>query len=427
MPDPAPAGPGNAASRPGPTALDRSDRQNWPLVIAAGLAVFLAMLDTYIVAVALPRIGTDFRVEPASVQWVALAYFLPMAALVLPTGRWLDSAGHRSAFLLGIIGFAVASLACAVAGNLPVLLGARLFQGGFAAMLTVLTPVLVTVAVAPSVRGRAMGIVTTLGPLGALAGPGVGGWLTAVAGWRWLFVINLPISAVAALIVLRCLPARGRLPLPDRGWALDTGLLGGAVLVVVGALTVAASDGPGWAALALVAVPLLLTWRRLPTSSGLTALVAIRPVAGGVAALVLTSTATSAVVFLVPFVLAGQAGASAAGAGLMLTALPLAMVLLGPVGGVLADRWGAGRVALAGAVIIAGGMLLLLPLTTAWPGLGLAWRLAILGAGMAAFVGPNQTVIMNAAPGSALATAGGASGLARSLGFGLGPAVAAAA
>jgi MFS family permease len=199
------------------------------------------------------------------------------------------------------------------------------------------------------------------------------------------------------------------------------------VLVVVGALTFAGSGGPGWAALALMAVPLLLTWRRLPTSSGLTALVAIRPVAAGVAALVLTSTATSAVVFLVPFVLAGQAGASAASAGLMLTALPLAMVLLGPVGGVLADRWGAGRVALAGAVIIAGGVVLLLPLTTAWSGVGLAWRLAIVGTGMAAFVGPNQTVIMNATPRSALATAGGASGLARSLGFGLGPAVAAAA
>lgn len=404
----------------------RPARDSWPLVAAAGLAVLMAMLDTYIVTVALPSLGASFSAGPAALQWVVLAYFLPMTALVLPTGRWLDGAGHRTAFLLAVTGFAAASLACAAAGSLSVLLIARSVQGAFAAMLTVLTPVLVTLAVCPQARGRAMSVVTTLGPLGALTGPALGGWLTEAAGWRALFLLNLPVSAAIAVLVLRSLPAGARLRRPDCGWAAETVLLGGAVLAVIGALTLTAQAGAGWLALAVLAVPLLELWRRLSTGAALFTLSRTRPVRGGVLALVLTSTAISAVVYLVPFFLTRQASTSPTSIGLALTALPLAMVVLGPLGGVLADRLGAHRVALAGAVIVVAGLVILLPLSSTWDSADLAWRLAIVGAGMAVFVGPNQTQIMSAAPPSLLATAGGASGLARSLGFGLGPALATA-
>ncbi|WP_166534405.1 MFS transporter [Blastococcus xanthinilyticus] len=406
---------------------DRADPGGWPLVAAAGLAVFMAMLDTYVVTVALPSIGGSFGVGPAGLQWVVLAYFLPMAALALPTGRWLDGAGHRAAFLLAVGGFAAASLACALTGSLGVLLIARAAQGVFAAMLTALTPVLVTVAVRPEVRGRAMSVVATLGPLGALSGPALGGWLTEAAGWRALFLINVPIGAVLAVLAVRALPAGARLRWPGRSWVAEAVLLGGAVLAVVGALTLTVQAGAGWLALTVIAVPLLGLWRRLPTSAALLAVARARPVRGGVLALALASTGTSAVVYLVPFFLTRQAGTSPGGIGLALAALPLAMVVLGPLGGLLADRVGAHRVALAGAVVVVAGLVLLLPLSTAWGAADLAWRLAVVGAGMAVFVGPNQTRIMSAAPPSSLATAGGASGLARSLGFGLGPALVTAA
>lgn len=400
------------------------ESDNWLLVAAAGLAVFMAMLDTYLVTVALPSIGDALAADPAALQWVVLAYFLPMVALVLPLGRWLDGAGHRPALLLAVTGFGAASLACAAAPSLTVLVAARAAQGAFAAMLTVLTPLLATVAVRPQARGRAMSVVTTLGPLGALAGPAVGGWLTQAAGWRALFALNVPVCAAIALLAVRNLPAAGRLRPPRRDAATEAALLGTAVLLAFGSLTLSTQRDLRWAMLAVLAVPILRLWRRLPTSAGLTTPMRTPPVRAGVLALALASTATSAVIYLLPFLLARQPSASPAGTGLVLSALPLAMVVLGPLGGLLADRLGAHRVALAGAAVTTTGLALLLPPGSLGGGAGTAWRPAVVGAGMGLFMGPNQTSVMGGAPPQQLATAGGVTGLARSVGFGLGPALA---
>jgi MFS family permease len=156
-------------------SLPARERNQWWLVGATALAVFMASVDMSIVNIALPAIERDFTIPTSTTEWVVLAYLLPLAGLALPSGRWLDSVGQRQAFAFSLTGFAVASVAAGLAPSLAVLIGARLGQGAFGALLFALVPALATTAVQPQVRGRAMGLITTLGPLGLISGPAVGG------------------------------------------------------------------------------------------------------------------------------------------------------------------------------------------------------------------------------------------------------------
>jgi MFS transporter, DHA2 family, multidrug resistance protein len=100
-------------------------KTRWTLVFALGLSVFMAGLDANIVVVALPTIAGSFTATPADVQWVVLGYLLPTLALLVPIGRWLDTVGHRPSFILGLGGFAVASMLVGLAPNLILLIAMR--------------------------------------------------------------------------------------------------------------------------------------------------------------------------------------------------------------------------------------------------------------------------------------------------------------
>jgi MFS family permease len=145
--------------------------KRWVVVGAADAAIFMAMLDASIVNVALPTIGADLGVGPDQAQWVVLAYLLAVASIVLPTGRWLDTVGRRSALMFGVGGFAVSSAVAAAAPSFAWLIGARVAEGAFGAVILALVPVVVAGAVSACERGRAIGIVATVGPLGSVARP----------------------------------------------------------------------------------------------------------------------------------------------------------------------------------------------------------------------------------------------------------------
>src|SRR5687767_12863876 len=113
----------------------------WSLVVAAGLVVFMAQLDATIVLVALPSIQSDLGVSAAATQWVVLAYVVPLIALTLLSGRWIDVVGHRRALGIGTAGFALASALAGLAPRPDLLIGARIGQGAMAALLLALAPV----------------------------------------------------------------------------------------------------------------------------------------------------------------------------------------------------------------------------------------------------------------------------------------------
>ncbi|MFJ4792247.1 MFS transporter [Kitasatospora purpeofusca] len=414
-----------ATSTSGDGPVRSEDR--WSLVFAAGLISFVAMLDMNVVNLALTDIADALDVSPTTAQWAVLGYQLPLVALLLPAGRWLDQVGLRAALLLSVGCFALCSALAAVAPWASWLIAARLAQGAFGAVLFVLMPVLAATAVRPELRGRAMSVPATLGPLGAVLGPVVGGLLLDHVGWRAIFLVKLPICLAAWLIARKDAPRGGkRLRLPDRASLGDAALIGSAVAAVLLGLTLA-PDAPLWLLLTLPSVPLVLFWLRRPGG---------RPVAG-----VLRASGTAAVNGSVLALAAGFAanhyllaqylrrddGESATSTALTMLAFPLGMVVAGRFGGRLADRWGARPTALTGAAVTAVGLLLLVPVDTDWSAVDIAWRLAVAGVGMGLNGGPVQALVMSSAPPDQLATAGSAVQLARSLGFALGPALGTAA
>ncbi len=406
---------------PGPHAPERA---RWLLVAGLGLAVFMAMLDMSIVNVALPGIQRDFATRPSVTEWILLGYMLPLVALTLPSGRWLDRIGKRAALVFSVGGFATASGAAGLAPGVEWLIGARVLQGAFGAILFALTPALATTAVGPQARGRAMAVVATVGPLGGIAGPVVGGFLVESFGWPWIFFVNVPVSVAVIAIGLGQIPADGPLRLPDRTWTAETVVLGSAAVSLVLGLSLAAGRGLGWLALTLFAVPALAVWRRMDGSRPVRQLVRTPGLTGTHVTLLLTAVAAGIIVFLTPFYLQQVLGVSPSMTGLTLLAFPVAMAVLGPVGGLLTDRWGARPTAVAGAGLLTVGVALLVPLGGAWTTVDLAWRLAVLGAGSGLFNAAVMTLAMSSAPRHLLGTAGATTSLARQLGFTLGPALA---
>jgi MFS transporter, DHA2 family, multidrug resistance protein len=406
-------------------------RTQWGAVLAVSVAIMLAALDLTIVAVALPLIGTELAAPPAVTQWVLLAYFLPMTALGIPAGRWMDRARLRAAFALAVGGFGVASVLIAAAPSLWLLLTGRVLQGAFGSLISILGFPIVAAAVRPEHRGRAMGVITTLIPLSSIAGPGLGGLLAEAYGWRAVFVINIPIALVALLLGLRTIATgpgdRAALPLPDLGLLREAVLLGGAVTAVFLALG-ALSGKPTGSALAIplglaaVAALATATWARLPESRPVITLTS-RPAFGfPVSALLLVVVGTGAMFFLVPYYFSAVVHSSAEVTGLALLAFGAGMALVSPLAGMLADRVGARPVAIAGGFVILAGTLALLPLGTGTHPADVAWRLALIGVGNGLFSGPVHALVLAATPPGMTATSGGVTALFRTLGLSAGPA-----
>ncbi|WP_329404895.1 MFS transporter [Streptomyces melanogenes] len=404
---------------------DVQDR--WSLVAVAGLLSFVAMLDMNIVNVALADISSGFDVSAATAQWAVLGYQLPVVALLLPVGRWLDSVGARPALLTATSGFAVCSALAALSPWAAWLIAARVGQGAFAAVLFVLMPVLAMRSVRPELRGRAMSVPATLGPLGAVTGPALGGLLLDHLGWRAVFLVKLPVCVLALAVAYKAMPKDGRLHRPDRRSAADALLVGTGVTVLLLTLTLASSHGSWWLAGALAAVPPLWWWLRGPGGRPVTGALRASGLYRAHGAVLALAAGFAAMHYVVALHLQRDDGFSATSTGLTVLAFPLGMGLAGPLGGRLADKYGARRIATAGAVLTAVGLLLLVPLGDTWSAPDVAWRLALAGLGMGLNGGPTQALVMGAALPERAATVGSAVQLARSLGFTLGPALATAA
>ncbi|MFE1295264.1 MFS transporter [Streptomyces sp. NPDC058731] len=425
------------------------------------------MLDMNIVTVALADIAGGLHVSAATAQWAVLGYQLPVVALLLPAGRWLDGVGTRPAVLGAVAGFALCGALAAAAPWAAWLIAARLAQGACGAVLFVLMPVLATRAVRPERRGRAMSVPATLGPLGAVTGPAVGGLLLDHVGWPAVFLVKFPLCAAALWVTWRVMPGEGQRGRDRRGEVFAAGPAGPAAgvrravadlgpaargcgvadvgraagrravadvaLVAAGiaalllALTLAA-DRPAWLLLALVAVPPLAWWLRGPGGRPVTGVLRVPGSARAHGAVLALATGFAAAHYVVALHLRRDMGADATVTGLTVLAFPLGMTLAGPLAGRLADRYGARPVAATGAALTALGLLLvaLLPLDHWSPG-QVAWRLALAGAGMGLNGGPVQALVLGTAPPERVATAGSTVQLARSLGFTFGPAPATAA
>uniref|UniRef100_A0AAU1I976 MFS transporter n=1 Tax=Streptomyces sp. NBC_00180 TaxID=2903632 RepID=A0AAU1I976_9ACTN len=401
-------------------------KDRWVLVAVAGALSFVAMLDMNIVNVALADIAEGLNVSAATAQWAALGYQLPVVALLLPVGRWLDGAGTRPALLAATVGFALCSALAALSPWAAWLIAARIGQGACGAVLFVLMPVLVIRAVRPAVRARAMSVPATLGPLGAVTGPAVGGLLLDHLGWRWVFLVKIPFCLLALIVAWRAMPEDGRMRVPGRRALADASAVAGGLAALLLALTLGSGEPP-WFLLAVAAVPPLWWWLRGPGGRPVTGVLRAAGLFRAHGSVLTLAAGFAAMHYVVALHLRRDDGISATATGLTVLAFPLGMALAGPLGGRLADRYGLRRVAVTGASLTAAGLLLLIPLGDAWSPPEVAWRLALAGVGMGLNGGPTQALVMGAAPAERTATVGSTVQVARGLGFTLGPALATAA
>ena len=173
------------------------------LVVLTG--VFLSSLDLFIVNIAFPSISRSFHGETLrSMSWVLSAYTIVFASLLVPAGRWADRTGRKKAFLLGLGIFTASSALCAVAPSLGLLVAARILQASGGALMLPTSLGLLLPAFGPARKGAAIGLWSAVGGAAAAFGPPIGGLLVQ-ASWRWVFLVNLPLSLVALVVGVRVL------------------------------------------------------------------------------------------------------------------------------------------------------------------------------------------------------------------------------
>ena len=183
-------------------------RTRWLALIVLCLGDLMIVLDVTIVGVALPSIKEDLGFSEASLAWVVNAYLLTFGGFLLLGGRLGDLFGHRRLFLIGIAIFTLASLACGLAGSQEMLVAARAVQGvGGAVVSAVALSLMMTLFTEPAERAKAMGIFGFVASGGGSIGVLLGGVITDVLSWQWIFLVNLPVGVAVMVLSLRLLPA----------------------------------------------------------------------------------------------------------------------------------------------------------------------------------------------------------------------------
>ncbi len=407
------------AQRTGSPLEDR----RWRVLLIAGIGAFMGPLDVTVVAVALSSMGDTLSLTFSGALWVQTGYLLSYALVLIPAGRIADQWGRLRVWRAGVVVFAVASLGAGLAPAAEAMIAWRLLQGVGGGLLAATGTALVTAVFPARERGRALGLNIMALYLGLSLGPLVGGLLVDHAGWRWIFLVNVPVGIVALLLAAPLHEPRPRAGRPR----LDP--LGGAALAAALAmLLVGLTFAPLWgwgsaaavglmAAGVLAAVAFVLVERRVSDPMvDLTLFARSRIFALGNAAALLNYTAAFGCIALTAVLLELAGGHSPTRTGVIMLAMPVVMVCLSPVAGRLSDHIGSRALASGGMFIIAAGLGVLATLPGDLPVGRIVAGLALVGLGLAAFSSPNTSAVMGAAPREAYAVAAAVLAMMRTLG-----------
>ncbi|GAA1987950.1 MFS transporter [Kitasatospora viridis] len=344
-----------------PSTAARADARRWRILAVASAAQFLAILDLFAVNAAFPALERSFHgTSLAEVSWVLNAYTIVLAAMLVPAGRLADDIGRKPAFLIGMVLFGVASVGCALSPALSVLVGARVVQAVAGAILIPTSLGLALPAFPKHEHATVMGIWTAVAAVGAGSGPVAGGLLLN-AGWRWIFLINIPVVLVAVLVGRRLLPAtargqRKRLDLP--GAAL--------VLATAAGLTTVFTQAPVWGygsaavlglALATVLAGVLTVrhLRRTPDPVISFALFRHRLFGVAVSGVFLYYLAFAAMILAATLFFTGRWHYSVVAAALGIAPMPASTLATAPLSGRIVARVGARTSAVLGGLTLAAG------------------------------------------------------------------------
>ncbi|MGV4986276.1 MFS transporter [Streptomyces sp. NRAIS4] len=375
-----------------------SPQGKWMLLTTV-LGSSMALLDSTVVNVALPRIGRDLGASLAALQWTVNAYMVTLAGLILLGGSLGDHYGRRKIFVLGVVWFAVASLLCGLAPNPPVLIAARALQGIGGALLTPGSLAIIQSSFHPDDRSKAVGLWSGFGGIGAAVGPFLGGWLVAGPGWRWVFLLNVPLALLCVPVALRHVPesadrgSRGRFDVLGAALgALALALLTYALIEArAGSLAVTLTGVAG----VVAAVAFAYVERHRPHPMLPPDIFASRQFTAVNLVTLCVYAAFSGFFFLTALQLQVVAGYSPLAAGTALLPTTALMLLFSARSGALADRTGPRLPLTVGPLLCAAAMLLMLRvgkgadyLTDVLP------ALLVMGAGMVTLVAPLTATVL---------------------------------
>jgi EmrB/QacA subfamily drug resistance transporter len=402
--------------------------KTWTLVLAS-LGVFMTALDTLVVTTALPVLRADLGTSLTDLEWTVNAYNLAFACLLLTGAALGDRFGRRRLFALGIAIFTVASAAAALSPSVAALIAARALQGVGAAIVTPLTLTLISEAFPTEKRGLAIGLWGGIAGLAVAAGPVVGGAVAGGISWQWIFWLNVPVGLVVIpLAVSRLSESFGPRPELD---LVGLGLAGAGALGMTWGIVRAGATAWGSAevvaslvgGLALVAA--FVAWERRASSPMMpVALFSDRGFATANAVSFLMLAALFGVLFLMAQFLQTALGHSPLEAGVRLLPWTAAPVVIAPLAGALADRFGNRPFMALGLALQAIGL--------AWvaliaePGMGygqLGIALTVAGVGISMCFPTVANAVMGSVPLSQAGVASGTNSMVRELGGVLGIAV----
>jgi len=399
------------------------------------VGAFLGQLDASIATLILPTLEGTFHAPVADVEWVAIAYLVVLAALVVPFGRLADLVGRKLLYVAGFVVFIAGSTMCGFAPTLLWLVAFRVLQAVGAAMLQANSVAIIAAAIDRRRLARAIGIQGAAQAIGLSLGPSIGGLLIDSLGWRWVFFIAVPFGVLGTVLAWFVLPRTSPAVLQAAHRAEErfdwTGalLLGPAVALLMVLFTF--GNAWGWSSPSLLGTICLVVAclgfflaaeRRASSPLVDLSLFSSRLFGVGILAGLLSYAVLFGSLFLLPFYLQRILGQTAAQTGLILTSIPLALGVMAPIAGVLTDRVGSRLPTVVGMTLSAVALLCISIVPS--PGIQLTLgMLAVLGIGLGTFTPPNNSAIIGSAPDHRLGTASGILNMTRSVGTSLGVAL----
>jgi EmrB/QacA subfamily drug resistance transporter len=393
----------------------------WWILVGACSGLFVLMLDSTVVVLALPAIHADLGASLDGLQWVQNAYLLTLAATVVSAGRLGDILGRRRVFIAGMIGFAAGSVVSGSAADEGMLVAGRVIQGLGGSALLALSLALTTNAFPAQVVPRALGIWAAVSAVALAIGPLVGGALIEAASWRWIFFVNVPF-AIAGIAILIARGEESRDPSASRVDLLGVAVLAVGLTAVVFALIQA--DEWGWGSartLGLLAAggAVLVGFRaiegRVDAPLVDFSLFRSRPYLGATAAAFALVGSYWAVMFFQPQYLQDELSYSAIAAGALVLPITAPMAFFSPLSGRFIARFGARATMTAGMSIGLAGLVLMAVLqdTTAYA--RLLPGFLCFGVALALVYAPMSTAAMAAMPTSKAGIASGVLAMTRVL------------
>jgi EmrB/QacA subfamily drug resistance transporter len=379
------------------------DNRKWWTLAAVSFGLFMIMLDNTVVNVALPVMQASLGLDYAELEWIVTGYALTFGAFMLTGGKLADLYGRRRIFVVGLVVFTLASLACGLAGGGSMLILARVVQGLGAALMNPATLSIITVAFPPSERGRAIGIWVAVSAFSLAVGPVIGGFIAQHLHWSWIFFINVPIGVAAIAVAYMYIDESRDTSHEQR--ADIPGLITSGVGLFALTYGLIEANALGWgspriigsfviAGVMLAAFIALERHQRLPMLD--LTLFSDATFAGANTVMLLSSLAMFGVFFYVTLYMQQVMGLSPVRAGILFLPMTAIIITLAPRAGHLADRIGSRLLVGTGQTLVALSLFLYSRLTAESSIAYLLLPMVVSGAGMAITMTPATAAALSA-------------------------------